>query len=413
MKLIVSANIGLGNAKKNTANEQRRVNTHARLHDALARVYNGMEHILPDILALQECGEYSDFCPSPFFGTPVATNSDLLKQEDSKARGVSIFAKNNFSGKVIDNTGWEDEIVAITDSYSQKGIKKEFGLINVYRLTNKNQKRTVKETSDKIKDILKIFKTKYSIRNYIILGDFNTESTMSFGAGISENFHTDLYHKHNSTTKKTKIDRVFTKIPRARISLVLPSIEAINKGDSESEKLGHKVYVVQIGEAKATSSEKTAEAAVPLKRLGKKVKSENPNLVSLDFTEIQKMEKVDKIKTMNFLAEDLNKEALKFTEDCKIKRLKSNRRKNAILMSEVERVEEQVLCGKKPDKALIRLVDGCKNGLESAADSAENCSLLDKSSKLSKKLKNLNPTDLEKGKAIAERLYKNSQNVNY
>lgn len=87
MKLIVSANIGLGNAKKNTANEQRRVNTHARLHDALARVYNGMEHILPDILALQECGEYSDFCPSPFFGTPVATNSDLLKQEDSKARG--------------------------------------------------------------------------------------------------------------------------------------------------------------------------------------------------------------------------------------------------------------------------------------------------------------------------------------
>lgn len=82
-------------------------------------------------------------------------------------------------------------------------------------------------------------------------------------------------------------------------------------------------------------------------------------------------------------------------------------------MSEVERVEEQVLCGKKPDKALIRLVDGCKNGLESAADSAENYSLLDKSSKLSKKLKNLNPTDLEKGKAIAERLYKNSQNVNY
>lgn len=387
MKLIVSANIGLGKAENNAANQQKRTKTYARLHDALANVYNKSNYKMPDCLALQECGENADFSPAPLFERPIATDIELLKQDDSKARGVSIFTRKNFTGQIIPNTDWEDEIVAITDSYSQKGVKKEFGL--------------------------KIFRQKYSIRNYIILGDFNTESSFNFGAGISEIFHSELYHKHNKNTKKTRIDRVFTNIPSVKISLVLPSIEAINKGDQESNKLGHKVYAVQIGETrtKTKGDKEDASSFVSLKKLGKKVKSTNPILADIDFDAVQQLDKMTKIDTMNFMAENMNQEALKFIEDCKIKRKGPGKKKNAILMSEVEKVEEQVLCGKKPDKALIRLVDACKNGLESVADSDGECSLLDKSSKLTKKLKELNPADIEKGKAIAERLYKNTKNT--
>ena len=73
MKLIVNANIGLGNAEKNAANDRKRVKTYARVYDTLATLFNTYEN-LPDILSLQECGNISELHLELFFGKAAVSN---------------------------------------------------------------------------------------------------------------------------------------------------------------------------------------------------------------------------------------------------------------------------------------------------------------------------------------------------
>ena len=95
------------------------------------------------------------------------------------------------------------------------------------------------------------------IEEALICGDFNFEGSMNFGFGMRELRDKDLFHKHNSTTQTTRIDRCFTNCPHAKITHVFKTIE--NKSDYVDENgvfgddLGHKPFLVRIGRDKKFS----------------------------------------------------------------------------------------------------------------------------------------------------------------
>lgn len=399
-KNILVANIGLGNAKKN-ANCSNRVQTRARVHDTLLRATNEVGPVT--LMAIQELGDL-DFMPAPFFGKTVTDDAHLLQEADSKARGVGIFANSNCY-EVIDNTGWKDEIVAVSDFYpGRNGTRKKFGLINVYRLTHKDQKRTVEETTEKVKEIIKTFRTK-NISKIVICGDFNAEGYLNFGGTFVEITHEKLFHKHNHSSRKTKIDRVFSNFPNeTRIEAVFDSIEAINK-DQESSELGHKPYIIQIGRKDIPKEVSKAEI-VSIRNL-KKVSKEPVKFLEFDTAKARQKSMWEQKDICEKMASDFTRRVQDALDSARTKIKRSGQKSlDHVLISEIERAETAIDSGKKQDKMMYKFARNIKNGIdEKIAGHQEGCSLKDKSAKLQDKLNNLNPTDLKLGLEMVKEIY--------
>lgn len=126
-KILVSANIGLGDSKidpndyvKNTT-VNGRTNTFARVHDCLAKIYNTYGQT-PDIFSVQELG-FLGFIPRPFFEKATATDAKVLANLNNTGRGVGIYAKNNEAFPII-TSNIDDEVTAIIDSYPDRKNKK-------------------------------------------------------------------------------------------------------------------------------------------------------------------------------------------------------------------------------------------------------------------------------------------------
>lgn len=405
-KNLLVANIGLGSSK-NKKNTENRTQTFKRVHDTLWRATQEVGKV--SLMAIQELGDCK-FVPAPFFGPTATDDSHLMDDENSNARGVGIYARSNCF-EALDNHEWRDEIVAVSDYYPWKnGVKKRFGLINVYRLTHKDNLKTVEETVKKVKEIIKIFRLK-NVYKILIVGDFNTESRLDFGDKFTETTHDSLFHKHNNSTRKTKIDRVFSNFSNEiRIEAVFPSIEAVNKNDEESLDLGHKAYVIQIGR-KVITAKPNRSAIVSIRNL-KKESKKPVTFKEYDAEEAKTLSENQKIKLAECLPSDPHR-MLDVAEKAKTQ-IRSNKAKSNdhVLIEEIEKAEDARDSGKKQDKLLIKAAGNIKNGLkDQESEQTERCSLSAKSEKLQTKLKNFNPTDLETGLKIVHELYGGSEKI--
>lgn len=228
-KNLLVANIGLGKSK-NSKNAENRTQTFARLHDSIWKATQEVGSI--SLMAIQELGDCK-FVPAPFFGPTATDDSHLMDDDNSKARGVGIYARSNC----------------------------------------------------------------YTV--------FNSESRLDFGDRFTEIHNADLYHKHNTTTRKTKIDRVFSNFSNeVRIEAVLPSIEAVNKNDEESKDLGHKVYVIQIGRKAISTTRPSRESIVSIKNLKKEAKRP-VNFREYDAKATKELPKHQRTRVAEELAADL------------------------------------------------------------------------------------------------------------
>lgn len=153
----------------------------------------------------------------------------------------------------------------------------------MYRLTHKDNLRTVEETVNKVKEIIEILRTQ-DVYKVLIVGDFNSEARLNFGDRFTEIENDRLYHKHNNHTRKTKIDRIFSNFSsEIRIEAVYPSIEAVNKNTEETRDLGHKAYVLQIGR-KIQVQKSTRNSIVSIRNLKKVTKK---NVTFREFASLQ------------------------------------------------------------------------------------------------------------------------------
>ena len=86
----------------------------------------------------------------------------------------------------------------------------------------------------------------------------NFEGKMDIGYGTQELRDVDFYHKHNSSSRKTRIDRIFTNIASARILQVFSTLE--NKAEYQdadgntSNDLGHKPVLIRLGRDKKSKN---------------------------------------------------------------------------------------------------------------------------------------------------------------
>lgn len=83
------------------------------------------------------------------------------------------------------------------------------------------------------------------LRKIVIQGDFNDEEVEV--EGFREITHKKLYHKHNESTNKKRIDKVFVNFPDVGILEVKPTVENIRKDKEEESELGHKMVVLWVG----------------------------------------------------------------------------------------------------------------------------------------------------------------------
>lgn len=212
-KLILSTNIGLGGKSNEATTHHSQIaknvkSRYRKLHDRMTNLYNRFG-IKTDILCVQELG-YTNFVPRPFVNGGLKNYSKKsMSNEDISARGVGIFTERD-EVESISCLNDKDEITCIIDAYKNNQHQKvRFAVINCYRRINVNSTRSIEQTEKIIKRYTDNLRNVLNIRNILIVGDFNYEGDINLGINFKEIRDHRFYHKHNISTAKKYIDRVW------------------------------------------------------------------------------------------------------------------------------------------------------------------------------------------------------------
>ena len=200
---------------------------------------------------------------APSFGLPVGTDKSCSigyanEQGEwvSTKRGVCTYADN--SARVIETPDFPKiESVLTIHTYADycNGTKiRDIAYFNIYKNNHElSDGATIADIEGYVRVMMSRLK-QIGVEEAVICGDFNFEGAMSFGYGLAELRDSELYHKHNSSSRISRIDRVFTNCPTAKIVHVFKSLEnKSNYVDNTGEwhdDLGHKAYVIQVGRDK-------------------------------------------------------------------------------------------------------------------------------------------------------------------
>ena len=354
----------------------------------------------PTVLALQETGGFN-FEPAPFFHRPLATDEHVNTGTQGKGRkGVCTWT---IDPEAFELTPLDDhhEIATIVKTYINKqGHKRKIGLINCYRNTHKEHARSVDSTVTAIRRIMGKLIRDHKIRTFAAFGDFNTEKWMDFGHGMKEKSHDKLFHKHNDSTRKTRIDRLFTNCSELEFLDILPTLENKKTGENLRD-LGHKTMVFYIGRP-PTPPRKHLKKCINIKDLKDYSKTTEPNF-RIKVNEDKEArnyssEELDELTTELLLMID------NYMEMASSERMVKEQTVEHALWSEVQRGEDEMEQGKKQEKTFYRLIGNLKNGLQDS-DTSVKPPLSDLRDKLEKKMAKLNPTDIATGERIAKKLH--------
>ena len=397
MRLVLVGNIGLANVEG--SKEEVLNGVHGKIFDTIAKANNEVGQITE--LDLQETGN-GDFEFPPYFQKAAARSTHVTTGEQGRGRrGVASFSIDSdvFEVPPIDN---HNEIVGIIINDFRKGRRVKTGKINLYRNAHKDYNRSTSETITAIRKMIKRMTTDYNVRRIAVVGDWNEEANVFLGSNFRELTHPELKHKHNNNTRETRIDRVFVNFSDARIVKVYPTFE--NKKTGDIENLGHKAYLVRIGD-KENKEKKETVKIISAKKLKMIMKDNEPEFeINLKEDTERKEELIEQA------AVEFTRKIEKLVDQAKVTVTKT-KRKDHILISQCTAGQDEIRHGKKADKVFFRLGDTLTRGLTDEV-STNAPPIKDLHKKLEKKLNALNETDIELGEKVIKDLYGGANKVN-
>ena len=197
----------------------------------------------------------------------------------------------------------------------------------------------------------------YDVIDVIVLGDFNNEVLTLGTMGLVEVHHVDAYHKHARDKAHRYIDKVFCSNPSlVKIGKILTTCE--NKAENEDGTLGHKFFVLEIGNC-GTSTKDKPHPRTNMRMFKKKCK-EWKNHTHSNLDSIQKIEDVTDL---------LIRETQHIRDKCQTKRPTKSRDKKLQAMDALEAMETDTLKKPMATKCISRLYEKFKNGIETIVDS--------------------------------------------
>ena len=384
--ICMATNVGSLGAATSINNEVSRegVIVRQQLHDTLAIASNKYGKI--DILMLQECNR-TDVKLPPFFPDVPSSSNDRTTygRDDGGVRGVCNYTADSDS-QAVDLDDTKNEIcVSICYRKNCKGQKVGIGFINAYRNQSREYERTTDETVRAILKIKQNLRNVHNIDQVFVQGDFNDERTSIPGLWKKE--HKRMFHKKDSTSRKTYIDLAFTNIQNCGYLEVYDSCENVHNGSRNKSIFGHKTGLFWIG-CKPKPPEKRRVKVISMKRL-----KEEADKFSETLQGIGKLNK-------DTWEEHIEKKALEITEVMKsmikkaeISKIAGKAKNDFVLMQAVEEDTDTNAKSKTPNKPLYRLAARAKAGCSDLPENAKKPELQDFKDKLEKKLKCLNVAD--------------------
>lgn len=249
----------------------------------------------------------------------------------------------------------------------------------------------------------------FNVRNVIVLGDFNDESKIHLGTGFRELKHSQLFHRHNEKARKTYIDRVFTNFFDCGLLDVLDPME--NRGVSASgEKLGHKAYLLYLG-VPPHRAKSRKQKRVNMKKLRKAIRANLPSFSQTIAENIQNdtSTKEEKIEIVNEMASEFTQKLVEITEIATEERTFKPDTADQIIFREIERAEEDLKSGKKPEKTFFKLGQNCTKGIMEKDDTKPHIDGLAK--KHNKKLADIKKAAIERGRLAINKIYGKRQKL--
>ena len=222
-------------------------------------------------------------------------------------------------------------------------------VLNIYRNINKN----VENKSASAEDIRKWIKSQrvaarnetHKTRDCVIVGDFNTHD-FELEEDLVEITDPQIFHQHNDSCAKTYIDRVWTNIDSARLVEVFKTCE--NKQNNASGKLGHKPFMISIGERHDTAKTVTQTSNKEVKQIAKRWKKCN-SLVDTDYPDTK-----EGIEAMSL---ELMKRTTECVEAATKTRLKTPKSSNQVAMDYLNSVPDDQVNTKKAASSMYAFVD--------------------------------------------------------
>ena len=399
--IVVASNIGLtGSEASNDSLEEsdRNVVTKAKVSDTCTLISRKWGR--PTVLALQETGGF-DFEPAPFFKKPKATDRHVTTGQQGKGRkGVCTWTNDPEAVEMVPVDNHHEIATLIKPYYNKNGRARKIALLNCYRNIHRLHTRSIEDTITAIRKIMGKLIRDHKVQTFAVFGDFNSERSIDFGHGVKEKLHDKLYHKHNTGTKKTRIDRLFTNCDELEFLDILPTMENKVTGDNLSE-LGHKTMVFRIGK-KPPPPKKELKRFVDMKEL-KRVSKETTPVFKIETAPDKKLNSYT-TNEVDALTEELIDMVDMFLELSKVERVVRERTIEHALWEEIERGENDLQCGKKAEKTFFRTMSNLKNGLADTSNGSRP-PLSDLRNKLEQKMSKLNPTDIDTGERIARKIH--------
>ena len=400
MKFALIGNIGLANEE--TSKEEVKSEIKRRIFDTIVKATNEYGKVTD--LELQETGG-GDFEFYPYFNHATAISDHVTTGEQGRGRrGVASFSTDTqaFQVQPLDD---HNELVGVVTHDIKRGKKVKIGKITLYRNIHKDYKRSTAETVGAVRKMIKKMRTDHDVKQIIVWGDWNEESNIYLGANFRELTHPDLKHKHNDSTRETRIDRVFANFWDAEIVQVYPTLE--NKVTGQTENLGHKAYLVRIGEKSQKEKEeesKTEKIIISISKLKQVLKGHDPTF------SVNLLEENEKEDNLEAAALEFSNEVTSIIGKAKVK-IKGKKKKDHIMLNQIIAGRDEIRHGRKQDKVFFELGKTLTKGVTDET-SKETPPIEDLHGKLKKKLDALNKTDIQLGTQVIEELYADSSKLN-
>ena len=367
----------------------------ARLHNRYGRV---------DGLFLQETNNSEAKFPPIIDYQPTQTDYHVtFGRGDRGVRGVANWLKREDNFKEHDERTLaslpidrKNEIVTSIIRYNNAKRKSvPVALINVYRNTHSNFKRSVEETKAALKILCSRLRCA-DVQNFIIFGDFNTENIQL--EGCKRIRHPQLFHKANLNSKKTQIDCVFTNMLNAGFLDVNPSFENVHNNELNNKNwvLGHKAYSLWIGHKPTRSGKTTMKIATPV-RLRREAKEWNQINSSLQLPNIRILENNQRDDYCNETQiNNIAMSMIKIMKDIKLRATKTVKvakvdRQDQIIFENIEKSNDFKRNVTKPWKSLYNFTSAVKEDykIESGETETEKPTLSKLTEVLQEKFDNL------------------------
>ena len=405
--ILISTNIGLRGTENMDDIDERHENVKKvlrKLHDHMAEIraaYNAN----PILLAIQETGGYN-FDLKPFFNDPIVTDNDIdpIYEQGHGKNGVATYCTANVSPQPFEAVDDFNEICTTTFQYSNKKRKEvKAAFINIYRNQHGIYNRSIEETIQAIKMTCDNLRQKAGIRKILIQGDFNYDGTLNLGPGFREITHPDMYHKHNDTTSKKFIDRLWVNFDDVGILEVRNTCENKTTGQNP-ELLGHKTIVSWIGQKPARATTKKVNT-LNLNKLSSLLRGKK-----FDFNVNSDGDDCDH-DTIDLMVKEFSESFEPIlAKASSLKNFKCQAAGEKVLLNELEQAEQSIIYGKKQNKTLCTAMNNIRKGIADPQSTVKP-SVKELSNKLEKKIAVLNKPDLDLGKKVIDSIFGNQQGI--